>query len=277
MSTIMIRPGYLVHLKATISGGVSYNAVELEHETEGNEDRRKIMTEVVTSDVVEHKKALEIRSQARSMIERQCIRTNFGPICPPDPESKARLDEAIRQARKLVRDANTGFVFTRVNIYALAGQMASTDAEAIRSIGSEVASLINEMNEAVDKLDPDAMRDAANRANRIVKLLGDDQKAMVDEAIKQVRKAARVVTSRIAKKGEEAAIVARDIQRGAIERARIAFLDMDEDAAAPAPGEELPAVQTRAIDMDDDEAEAAPESDSEEPAEGETIAASAQG
>lgn len=54
---------------------------------------------------------------------------------------------------------------------------------------------------------------------------------------------ARANAARVEKKGEEAAIVLAGIQRGSIERARIAFLDMSEEPAATAPEAAMPAAE----------------------------------
>jgi len=60
-------------------------------------------------------------------------------------------------------------------------------------------------------------------------MLSDDKKAKVDAAIKQARAAATVIVKRIEKEGEDRNTVLLDIQRGQIESARIAFLDMSDE------------------------------------------------
>ena len=100
----------------------------------------------------------------------------------------------------------------------------------------------------IDKLDPAAIRDAANKARSMAAMLGDDQQAAVEGAIEQARKAARQIVKRVQKEGEAAAIVLADVQRGAIEKARIAFLDLDGDHMTSTA---LPAVQQqRFADLD---------------------------
>jgi hypothetical protein len=108
----------------------------------------------------------------------------------------------------------------------------------------------------------------------------------VTSAVEQARKAARTIVKRIEKKGESAASVLQDIQRGEIEKARFAFLDVDSPAielSAPV------ADVGRFADLEGCEAPApvspestpasapsdAPELNGESPDAGETIAASA--
>jgi hypothetical protein len=57
------------------------------------------------------------------------------------------------------------------------------------------------------------------------------------------RAAARLIVKRVEKEGETASIVLADVQRGAIAKARMAFLDLEEPAVAAAPEVALPAIQ----------------------------------
>lgn len=264
----MIRPGILVSLKTSVRGGVSYsrNEIEKAHTEEGtSEERAKWETERVIADAEEYKKALEVRGQARNLVHGKCSATSFGLICRLDGE--AQLDEGIMKARALVDAFNASSTHSHLSVFVIKGRIASTDEEAARAIGSEVAELVQSMSAAVDALDPEAIRVACNKARAVSELLSEEQQAKVGDAIKQARSAARTIVSRIQKKGEDAAVVALDIQRGAIEKARIAFLDMDGDMVTE--GAALPQAQTRALDLDEDPGEGMPKDEASSPSVGE--------
>jgi len=114
--------------------------------------------------------------------------------------------------------------------------------------------LITEMNAGIDKLDPEAIRAAALKAKQMSGILSEEKSATIGEAVKAARKAANMIVKRIQSDGEESSIVLKDVQRGALEKARLSFLDLGDDAEVS--GETAP-VRTRTVEMDDDEVEAA--------------------
>jgi hypothetical protein len=257
VKTTVIRPGLLVSLKSTVSGGVSYSRVDL---PAGSEDAvsnvSRWETTKVTADPDEHTRATKARSSAVKAIRKVCAETSFGLLCPES--SEADLEAAVALARSIAADFNKDAAHSRVDVYVLTGRIASSDAEAARAIGREVADLITSMNKAIDDLDPKAIRAAANRARDMSAMLSPELSNKVGEAVDAARKAARTITQRVEKNGEDSAVVLAAIQRGNIEAARFAFLDLDDGevvAAEPA----LPAIAVqRFAALDEDEDEAAP-------------------
>lgn len=276
--TRTLKPGILVALSTRISGGVSYSRVDLERgsELDNGAQRERWETTKTVEDPEELARATKVRSTISSMIRRLCIETAFGLICTKANEPA--LDEVIKRARTLAAEHNAGSPASRVALYVLKGEIASTDEEAARAIGEEVKDLIDAMSAGIEKLDPKAIRDAADRARKLGSVLDAAQEIVVSEAIKQARKAARTIVARVEKEAEDSALVLKDIQRGAIEKARLAFLDLDPVQATP--NEALPAVDVGRfaeldIDAHDTEAPEAPESEPESDSEPETVAASA--
>lgn len=244
----VIRPGLLVSLKTTIVGGVSYQRIDLDTDkpVESGMEVTRWETRRVIEDKAEHDAATKCRSTATALINKECSNTSFGRLCPTDQEGA--LDAAIARARKLVDDHNATAKHTRIGIFVLKGRVASDDAEAARAITQEIGELVQKMDAGIKAFDPEAIRDAANRAREISSLLSDEKKTKIDGAIAQARKAAREITRRIEVDAEERAVVLADIQRGQIESARIAFLDLSEDA----PTEKASApVSARQVDIDE--------------------------
>jgi hypothetical protein len=248
-----IRPGIMISVNTTLRGGVEYRRVDLDATGEPAEPGvavarwetvRKIM------DPAEYERATKARSQARGLIVKECQSTSFGDLCPEEREGA--LDAAIRRAHEIVAAFNAESTHTKIGLYVLKGRVASNDAEAARSITSEIAGLVVAMNQGIEALDAESVRKAASKARELSAMLDDSLKGKVEGAITQARKAARDITRRIEKGGEEARIVLADIQRGQIESARIAFLDLS-DAAAPV--EALPSVEAQRfadLDLGDD-------------------------
>lgn len=263
-TTVTIKPGILVSLKSSVTGGVSYTRTTLEApklpetvaavapETERRDVERWETTKIV-EDKAEHKRAEDARKKATGEIRKLCIKSAFGLICPLSLE--AELTAAIDRARAAATEYNDTARYTYVSLHVLRGHIASSDEEAVKAIGGEVRGLVAQMDAAITKLDPEAIREAASKAQSVSAMLGDEQSAIVSEAVKAARAAARTIAKRITKDGELAAIVLADIKRGAIEKARFAFLDLDDAAPVALDSEPAPAANVQrmaGLDLDAD-------------------------
>ena len=226
-----IRPGLLVNVKSNVVGGVSYQRIDLDTSlpAEGVDVARWETVRTI-EDKEEHDKAVKCRSMALSLIRKVCSATTFGLLCPNEQEGA--LDAAIKAARQLVDNHNETATHTRVGIYVLKGRVASDDAEAARAITQEIAELTTKMDAGIKAFDPKAIRDAANRAREMSSMLSESAQTKINSAIEQARKAARTIVKRIETEGEDRSLVLMDIQRGQIESARIAFLDMSGETTA---------------------------------------------
>ena len=241
MATSIIRPGFMVSLKTSVQGGVAYQRTDLDAsgvDATGTAAVARWETTKIVADPAEHDKAVGVRNKARSLISKVCVPTAFGLLCPEAAEGD--LLAAVAEARALVREHNDSASRTTVGLYVLTGKIASTDEENARAIGEEIRGLIAGMSSAIDRLDPEGLREAASKAQKVAAMLAPEESEKVGAAVQAARKAARDITRRVIKNAEPAAMVLLDIQRGAIEQARIAFLDLDGDATVAA-GEEMPA------------------------------------
>lgn len=286
----MIRPGLMVSLKSACRGGVSYQRVDLDAAKAGITPTVNDADEVtgytcttcerwwgagepeahaegclvaarevarwettkVMDDPVERRAGEQARSKAIRAIRKHCARTAFGLLCTQADEAK--LDAGIAEARKIVADFNATANTTHVAIFVLKGRVASDDREAARAIAAEVRELMDDMEGGIKAMDPEAIRQAADKAKEIGAMLGAEQADKVAEAVTQARKAAKAIVARVQKGGEDAAAVLQELQRGAIQKARIAFLDLDVPEVQSV-GDALPAVdvaRVAAIDVDDD-------------------------
>jgi len=249
LKTTIIRPGLLVSLKTTVSGGVSYQKIDIEAEHAVGEAATEARWETtrMIADAKEYETAQKARSKARTLITAACCPTSFGLLCPVGRESK--LAEAIAEARAIADSHNGGARFTRVEVYTITGRVSDSDEEAARAISSEVRGLLADMERGVKAADPAAIRDAANKARMMAGMLSEDVQGKVSAAIGQAREAAREIVRRIDKAGEQAASVVDSIVLDKLEAARFAVLDI-ADAGAPAPSAEVAAPAAPLIDLE---------------------------
>lgn len=137
---------------------------------------------------------------------------------------------------------NTSAKLTRICTFALVGRIVPDDLEAVRALNSEAADLLATMAAGIGKLDATAIRDAADRARALGRMLSPESQANIESAVEIARSAAR----KIVKAGEQAA---QEIDQQIIRRlaeARTAFLDLDEPAADVA----TPPTEGRALDFE---------------------------
>lgn len=260
MTTMTIRPGLLVSLKTSLSGGVSYRRIDLDASAEdsgvqelktGEDFDAALQASVARwettrriEDPDEHKRATVARGKASALIRAVCIRSAFGLLCPTIGEPE--LDAALVEAQKIVSEFNESARFSQIKIYVLKGRIADNDVEAAKAIASEVRDLLAQMRDGIAGADVEAIREAANRANKLGGMLGAEQAEQVDAAVSAARKAARALVKRVQKEGEQVEAVLAEISTSAIDKARFAFLDTD-DAPSASNEPELPAVNLQRV------------------------------
>lgn len=230
MKTAIMKPGILVSLKTSLRGNVVYERQELDGESKGKTKIERWKTVKVIEDTDEHERARKAQGKARSLISAHCCPTSFGLLCPLSDEDE--LNEAIREARRVVNNFNQGATRARVDVYVLKGRIAESDEEATRAIASDVTDLLEKMRAGIKAVDVKAIRDAANKARAMGAMLDEAKQTQVKRAIDQARKAAREIVKRVENGGEEASVVLESISTKPIESARFAFLDFDEPAKA---------------------------------------------
>lgn len=249
IKTSTLRPGLLVSLKTSVTGGVSYQkeVIEAEHITDEGVQKAAWQTQRTITDPEEHENAVKARSKARAKIRSVCADSAFGLLCPESDADK--LEAAIAAAREIADGFNEVAKLTRVTVYVITGRIAPDDVEAVKAINSEVKDLLNAMSAGIENLDVKKVREAASRAKEVGAMLSADAQARVQIAVD----AARAAAKKIVASGEQAA---KEIDRATIRKItemRTAFLDLDEQKAV-----EAPAVEQRALDLAPTEAVKAP-------------------
>jgi hypothetical protein len=178
-----LRPGYLVSLKTSISGNVTYatRTIEQDHVTDEGARQAKWETERTIADAKEHERATEARSKARHAITRICAASAFGLLCPLD--KAAELEAAVAEARGIAEAFNATAQFSQLSVFVMSGKVEQNDVEAVRAINSEIRDLMAEMQAGIAKMDVKAIRDAAAKAKGLGQMLTPDASAKVAQAV----------------------------------------------------------------------------------------------
>lgn len=261
MGILKLKPGILVAAATGVVGGVEYLR---SNRTVDRDDRTETVeweTRRVTADAEEHRLANKTRQTARTLIGSVCAYTPFGAmICPGDRE--ADLDEKIAEAEALVDEFNASSKFSTIKLSIMRARIAADDAEAIESIRREISFLLTQLDGSVADGDVKSIRDVADRATQLRKLVADDavEDSLLGEAVKAARKVASDVVKRVEKEGEKLATVLSKANRAPISVARFAFGDEDvevpEDAQASLPAVSMARVAAVAADgLEEEEVE----------------------
>jgi len=248
IKTSILAPGYLVALKSSVTGGISYTREDIRTEI-----KRKgtVESEWNTKKTIANKERFDLATKARNdintAIRSVCARTGFGLLCPLSREGE--LSAAIALAKD-IRDAANGTVSPDydVSFNVIVGRIAEDDGNAAKAIAAEVQELIATMESSIKTLDVKAIREAANAARQIGMMLSPKASETVNKAIDQARKAARTIVKRVEKNSEDAIEVLKEIRVDSLAAARFAFLETEIEAVEVAP---LSAVDAGRFAFDD--------------------------
>jgi len=246
MEKRIIKPCILVALKSTINGGILYNRIDLEKENTNGTETAKWKTTRVIDNKEEYERAVKARGKAVNEIRKVCHPTGLGLLCPLEKE--AELTEAIANTKQIIQEFNNESNYSRINVYTTIWETHDNGEAAVRALSAEVMDLIEEMQRGIDKFKVEDIRTAANKARQIVGTLENEQSEMLNDAIKEARKAARTFVKRIEKEGEKAEVVLSEVRRNDLEKARAAFLDYSQDEEEST--ESLPIAQPQRFDID---------------------------
>lgn len=241
-----LRPGLLVSLKTSISGNVKYDRIDIEpdHRTETGEKLARWETKRVINDPDEHEKAVIVRGKCRSLITSVCSTSAFGLLCP-DTRTED-LDKAIRAANILADAFNQQASLTKIGVFVITGRVAADDVQAVRAINSEVRDLLDTMENGIQNLDVEAVRNAATKAKQIGQMLTPSAAKKIEATIENVRSLAR----RMVKAGEQAAQEIDEATLRQLRESRTAFLDLDWSSEPDKEVKiEAPEVTARALDL----------------------------
>jgi hypothetical protein len=241
LTTSTLRPGLLVSVKTSCRGNVRYDKRDLDarHYIENGAEIAKWETTRTIEDAAEFEAAKKAQSKARAIIGSVCSASAFGYLCREDKINE--LETAIANAQIVVDRFNATARLTRVNVYVIAGKVASDDEAAVRAINSEVRDLLDKLAEGISKSDVKTIRDAADKAKSIGKVLSPSAQQDVEFAITVARNAAK----QIVKAGEAAAVEIDTLAIRAITEARTSFLDLRDEVEIANPD-----APRRALDFD---------------------------
>lgn len=248
MKTQLLRPGFMLALQTTMKGGTAYELHESEIERDGGMIKKHRDSTVTIFDTEEHERAVKVRGEARYCVTRLCVKTPFSLLCPE--ENEAVMDEGILAAKKMVADFNATSIYTKIGFYTMKGKILGNDEANAAAIAAEMRSLLAEMSKAIEKMDPDAIREAIKKANEVSSMLVEEQQEKVSAAIEMARVAAREIAKTVKKKGLGAVNVVTEYRAelAALKSAGNAFLDFEEPVAAT---DEVPGVQVKDLDLSD--------------------------
>lgn len=241
-----LKPALLVGLTTKLVGGAELHRTDRERDE--SEDGRLLeqwTTQRIVENAEEYRQGQLVRSACRNAVTKVCIQSPFGVLmCPLS--KKAELDAALAEAARLRDEFNATAQHSRIQVLWVCGRIASTDAEAIAQIRSELLNLLRGIEIAARGGAYKSMREMATKAQQLNQLLdGSGLPNALKEAIKAARKSARTLSREVNKKGNDLkTVLSTKCDMTPIMRARLALTAAREPAAGAAPTDSpLPGVE----------------------------------
>jgi hypothetical protein len=225
----MLRPCFLVAMQSHLHGGKHHEVVGIEETTDKNGKlTKRVLTEEVFDDPQEYASANKVRNDAMKMMKKVCNKTAFSWILLVDREDEFAGARIV--ANQMVEEFNANSMFTKVDIGAFTGKVASDSAENLRAIRDQVQGVLDSMNEGIEKLSPAEIRKAALKAKEVAKVISSDQGKRIDEAVATARLIANQLAKRVEREGEDAAQVLADLKNevDSLQVSRFEFLDLED-------------------------------------------------
>ena len=213
MEATTFRAGLAVDLTVRISGGVEYkrNTKRVRVASTGAKVE-EWETEKVTANPEEWENAVALRGELRHSITRLCARTPLGDLLliPPDREPDVRT--ALDAARAKVEAHNASATAHHLVMGCVLLRFVPEDEWTARSIRGEIFAVLTRMDTGIGEADPEAIREAADAAKRVLPMLSSAAAPVLELAVDEARRAAREITRRIVKGGESPEDVIGEIQ-----------------------------------------------------------------
>ena len=212
----IIRPGYLVSLKTTLIGNVSYHkqVLEREHIVEDGSEEARWETKRVIGNKNEHQLGRKLQGEARGKIFTVCTNTAFGLLCPE--EKAAELQQAIREAKEVAADFNRTARLSRMNVYVIVGKIAPDRFDVVSAMAAEALELLTSIQNGIRNRDALVIREAASELRKLSDMFSENGRSKLQDALNAGRGAARKIVK--APEGPqhelevEAALLVRDVQ-----------------------------------------------------------------
>lgn len=189
----VIRPGYLVSLKTTLIGNISYHkqVLEREHIVEDGSEQARWETKRVIGNREEHTAGFKAQSDARAKITQVCTNTAFGLFCPS--EKVGELQQAIREAKQISNTFNRTARFSRTNVYVIVGKVVAEEFDIVTAMATEALQLLTAMKDGIRNRDKTVIREAANELRQLSEMFSENGQEKLQVALSAGRGAARKI------------------------------------------------------------------------------------
>lgn len=189
----IIRPGYLISLKTTLVGNISYHKqiLEREHIVADGSEQAKWETMRVIGDRDEHNNGRKMQADARGKVTTVCTNTAFGLLCPE--EKSDELIQAINEAKQIAEEFNRSARLSRMNVYVIVGKIAPERFDIVSAMAAETLELLATIQTGIRSRNADIIRPAANELRRLSDMFSENGRGKLQEAVDAGRSAARKI------------------------------------------------------------------------------------
>jgi hypothetical protein len=224
----VIIAGLALDLTIRVTGGIEYKRRTLGSKMDGEAKIEEWETEKITRNPEEHAQAIKVRADARNMITRLCSRTPLGDLLMVPQEKEVDIRIALETAQAKITAHNGKATHHFVVMGCVPSRLVPDDRWTLRSISGEILATLVMMESGIGGANVERIRDAADSASKILPMLTPQASLVITGAIEDARRAAREITRRIVKAGEDPIDVIPEIQDrcAGIDAAKLTFSDL---------------------------------------------------
>ena len=229
------KAGLAIDLTVRVTGGIEYKRRTISSKTLASGAKiEEWETEKVTLHPEEHARAIEVRASVRNSITRICARTPLGDLLLVPPEREDDIRKALDEASARIDAHNSSAVAHFLVMGCVPSRLVPDDRWTVRSITGEIMATLATMEAGIAGASAERIREAADSAKKILPMLADGPRAVIEAAIEQARTHAREITRRVTKGGEDAMDVIAELQDRCdkIDAAKLTFLDSGSSGEA---------------------------------------------
>lgn len=189
----IIRPGFLIVLKTSLIGNISYHkqVLEREHIDADGSEKARWETQRVIGDREEHNAGRKAQADARVKITAICTNTAFGLLCPAEKEQELR--QAIREAKEVEAAFNRSARLSRINVYTIVGKIEAERFDVVSAMAAEAKDLLGAIQAGIRNRNAGEIRTAANELRRLSDMFSENGRQKLQEALNAGRGAARKI------------------------------------------------------------------------------------
>ena len=240
-----LRPGWLIVDDLHVSTGAKYRTSEQHEAIEGQTLHGNWRNDKTVANVEEQKAVLRTKKRAYAEVRKLGYWMLAGTFVPLDKADE--LEAALIESNRIVAEYNAQAKFTHIRGSLIPIQVTSDNTIAAEAVWKRARQVLEEMTDAIDKLDVAKIRETLRSASNIETIFPAEQAEKITKAFKVCKKIAFNIKRKQAGKTNKLKELQAQIRN--VDVARIMFIEATDFPEGPTIS--LPPISLGNIEIDE--------------------------